>query len=1119
MPTHTQSLLSAVTRTRSALRTRTLLHASITGARDLLLCALILGVTGALFPLPSVARVLSGLFACACAAVLAMRVIRPLRQLPTVPGTAACIDATFPQLRGSVAPAVDLALHGARSPGASQELTAAAIDAVNEQVAPLDTRAVARARITRLPARSAALAAAGVLIAAAISPGGVGRALVALARPGVVRDARIDIAVRPGDIIVRSGETVNIAASIQEDATERTRVSAAPLVWTRTAGGEWGSVPMTRARVAHGVSGDWTARIANVERDVAYRVGVGEHGSPEYTIRVLADPALVSAHVAYQPPTYTGQPGQSLDQPTGELAGLEGTVADVTYHLNAPVRAARLVWEDGAHAPIPLAVRDGGRALNVRLPLRWSGRYAIAVTAQGAAQRVSGTFAVATTQDAPPIVHLLQPPDETTIPRDMQVSVEMDARDDFGLRSVALIAWKDGSDDRTRTNIASPGGEREFHATVGWDLRRYGLTPGSTLLYYVEASDNNAVRGSQSARSEVRRLVFPTLADIYAEASQEHKESADDLSELLERGEDIKKDLDDAARDARSSKSMSWEDKQSLQQALEQQQKIADNIENVTKQLDETLDKLRQESVVNEDLLRKVAEIQNLVKNLGNEELRKAIQRLSDALRNVNQADLKNAMAQVQMTQEEMMKRLDRTIALLQKIQREEKLEALARQAEELSEQQKQLNDGLQKKQDAAERREAADRQEQAAKQADQAQKDTRQLAKDMQKDEPQAAQELQQAAEQMEEQQPQTAMQRAAQMMRQGDQQGAQKQGQKAQQDMQQMAQSLRNAQKKMQDQQRRELAEAMENVARDMLQLSNKQEAVSQQSSGESTNDLAQRQDATREETENVANRLFELGRKTPFITQDLAQAVGKALQNAQESTDAFERGNRSMGEQRARSSSSALNQAVTQLLEAKESACSGSQGGGQSTAQAMMQRLQSLSQMQGQVNAESEQLMQGMSGQPRPTPSAQGQLARLAAQQEMIQKGLADLAKKAGQANDQIRKLDRVADDMKSVTQDMQSSKLTPDVLDRQHKIHSRLLDAQHAVDKRDFEKTRTSESGVEVTVQSPGPVPSSALGTRDRLTIDLLRAKSDPVPPEYRRAIDAYFRALTNGGGNR
>src|SRR6185436_314199 len=123
---------------------------------------------------------------------------------------------------------------------------------------------------------------------------------------------------------------------------------------------------------------------------------------------------------------------------------------------------------------------------------------------------------------------------------------------------------------------------------------------------------------------------------------------------------------------------------------------------------------------------------------------------------------------------------------------------------------------------------------------------------------------------------------------------------------------------------------------------------------------------------------------------------------------------------------------------------------------------------------------------------TPSAQGQLARLAAQQEMIQRGLSDLSREAGEARDQLRKLDRVADDMKSVTQDMQANRVTPDLIDKQHKILSRLLDAQHAVDKRDYEKERTSESGIEVTVQSPGAIPSSALNERDRLSIDLLRA---------------------------
>ena len=79
---HTHSLVVAISRMRSALAGRTLLRAVLLAARDGLACALVLGVAGALYPTPNVARALTGAFAAALIGIVALRVVWPLRRLP-----------------------------------------------------------------------------------------------------------------------------------------------------------------------------------------------------------------------------------------------------------------------------------------------------------------------------------------------------------------------------------------------------------------------------------------------------------------------------------------------------------------------------------------------------------------------------------------------------------------------------------------------------------------------------------------------------------------------------------------------------------------------------------------------------------------------------------------------------------------------------------------------------------------------------------------------------------------------------------------------------------------------------------------------------------------------------
>jgi hypothetical protein len=1101
-------LLAAIERVRRLLVRRVAAHSLLLTVRDVAVALLVLGLAGALFPLPRVAMLLSVLAVGAVSAVVVLRVVRPLLLLPSVPATAEELDRTVPSLRGIAAPAVDLVRRPSPHAGVSGDLTEAAIAQAAEHIAAVDPHVLAHRRVRRLPRAQAAASVAALILVVCAWPGGVGRALIALAEPGNVREPVVTISVQPGDAIVRAGAAVPIAARIEG---LRRGLRETPTLWVRARGGDWRTISMRQSGAPASEARKFAARIDQVDQETVYRVALGKHRSRDYAIRILADASVLNVHVAYTYPAYSKLAPDAVDQPTGDLAGLEGTAADVSFRLSVPMAAARMVFDDPEVAPVRLLARENGSVLQGRVRIMRPTRYHLAVTqtGEGGAEQVLGaSYVVSPSTDAPPVVRLLAPDEEMQLPREMQVTLHTEALDDFGLTSVALVSWKDGATTRTRRVLASPRGAREDRRQSDWDLQPYALTPGQSLLYYVEATDNNAVRGPQVARTSVHKITFPTLAEIYAQASDEHRETATQLSDLLEQGRSLKKDLESMSRDARTNKTMSWEDKKALQQALDQQKTIAENLDQASRQLGETLQKLEQQTSVNEELLRKVAEVQKLVQNIGNKELKQALERLSQALHSLNPQDVKSALSQLQLTQEELLKSLDRTIQLLSRIQREEKLEALAQKLENLAAQQKQLNDQMKSASSNEQRERNAEDEARLSKETQDAKQDAQSLSQEMKQDEPQTSEDLQQASQEMENRDISGTMERAAEMMRQGNKSGASSKGQKAEKDLSQMAEQVRRAQKNMQSAQNQAMAREMESIAHDMLTLSSQQEAMSTNTQGQTTTDLAEKEGMIGEETGKVADRLFKLGQKTPFITQDLASSIGGAQKSSQESAEGFEKGNRGQGERQAREASRSLNSAVLQLLQAKESACNGGSGG--SASQSLMKKLAALGQMQSQLNGETQQLMPN--GQ-RLTPSVQGQLARMAAQQEMIRQGLSDLAREAGQTQQQIGKLGPVGEEMKSVAQDLAQNNVTPETLDRQHKILSRLLDAQHAAEKRDFERRRSSEAGVNVAQPSPGPIPSSALSEKDRITIDLMRAHSDPVPPEYRHVIDAYFRALS------
>ena len=166
--------------------------------------------------------------------------------------------------------------------------------------------------------------------------------------------------------------------------------------------------------------------------------------------------------------------------------------------------------------------------------------YAISLNDAGGAERfTSPRFRIEAAPDRPPVIRLVIPDKDLPIPEAMSLDISAEAIDDYGLTRLDLVwAIKDGAEGRVRLKDFAAG-TTELHADYGWDLVPLKLTPGSDVSYYLEIFDNDRVTGPKSARSEVRRLRFPTMEEIYAEVQDEHEQQIDDLSSTLQQGKDL----------------------------------------------------------------------------------------------------------------------------------------------------------------------------------------------------------------------------------------------------------------------------------------------------------------------------------------------------------------------------------------------------------------------------------------------------------------------------------------------------------------------------------------------------------------------------------------------------
>src|SRR5690606_15918303 len=185
-------------------------------------------------------------------------------------------------------------------------------------------------------------------------------------------------------------------------------------------------------------------------------------------------------------------------------------------------------------------------------------------------------------------------------------------------------------------------------------------------------------------------------------------------------------------------------------------------------------------------------------------------------------------------------------------------------------------------------------------------------------------------------------------------------------------------------------------------------------------------------------------------------------------------------------------------------------GGQGGGMMS---LMQQLQQMSGQQTGLNNMTQMLKQMQQG--KLSPQQQAELQKLSQQQDLIRKSLEQLnkeAKEQGQSKSVASNLEDILKQMQEVVTDMNTEKLDDQLVQKQEKILSKLLDAQRSINERDFEKNRESNTAENIIRESPAEINLSSDEGQDKIKDELNKAVREGFTRDYENLIRRYFEAL-------
>jgi hypothetical protein len=1038
----------------------------------------------------------------AIVAVLAIQIRALMRDRKTLDGWLETVEKRFPAVRSWLRNALELETTPAEH--TSRELAHAVVGEARDRLAAVPLETLAPPLRARRPALTGLVALVLVAGLAFALPDRTLRSWHTLWSPDSAAPP-VRLAVEPGSVTLTPGAALAVRARV------------------------WGSAETPRiledhglrvAAVPEGDAGDgarlWRFDLTQLTRETAYRVRVARTESPRYAIRFSGAATPVGFHIRYRAPAYARLPDQEGAAARGDLSALKGSVATVEVTFDRDLDHLETTLPDGRvtrWSPVT------PRRWRGDVPVTRAGEYELAATprpgAGSAPETTHHRYRVGVLDDAPPVLFVRVPEGDQDLPAGQEIPVDVLAQDDLGLSELQLQVRPNANAPWTTRPLASfPRGPREAAVTTRWDASGLGLLPGQTASFRFVLWDDDAVSGRQSAVSPTYELRFPSLADLYQKVDEHQNAAQTSLEKAAEQAKELQKSLDKLTRQQQAPglqqpSASAFERHEEAQKALDRQQEVARHVDDAASQLKTSLEKASERQAFDQNLSRKLDQLHELVQQIQSPEFREAMERMQKALeKQMQQPATDPALQKMKQNNQQLLENLERSIALLKQLREEEKLQALARRAEELKRQQDALNQEHAAPHPDAKQSSLADRQQQAAEQTQKLAEDTHQASQDP---EAQPAKDAMEQAGQTLAQQAAPQQHAASQATQEGSKSRAQQQGQQASESLDQAAQQLQKAMQDLQQEQQQADLAAVRRAAQDLVSLQRSAEAnlgsdAPLDTRGDLQTDLA-------EGAARVTDSLVALGNKNPALTPQLLAQLGQAVHGLQQSGRELGAGNRGRGEQIGKDGATALNLAVLSLRDAESGMCN-KPGSGQSgkTGKPNTQKIGELGERQSQLNRETQSVSQRLTQQMNLSSGDQAEMRRLAEEQARIREELESVQRDEDRQKQLLGRLDQAQKEMKEVEESLQNGQSLDQLGEKQSRILSRLLDAQRSMNRQDFEPQRESRPGEDLARSSPAELPADLMRENDRMRLDLLKADADRYPAQYRALVEDYLRTL-------
>lgn len=608
-----------------------------------------------------------------------------------------------------------------------------------------------------------------------------------------------------------------------------------------------------------------------------------------------------------------------------------------------------------------------------------------------------------------------------------------------------------------------------------YDFNDLDLTSDQSVNYHFIVKDNDYISGYKSATSQKFTFSLKTFEEFDSTLNSLNKNINKDINKAYNLSFEIQNDINDFQKKLLNENMTSWEKDNFLENFLKKQEKLENILDSLKQQNDEKLKEIKNNTKEQDELLKKHEEIQKLIADLLTDDIKDLLKELQELKEKQNIKNFNEQLEKTKFSYDEMSEELDRTKELLNRMELEQNIENLSEQLDNLADEQDKLSEQFKNEKITEEQKDSLLTNEfkfnELMSEYDSLMKKNDELK------EPYDLLDFEELQNEINEQ-----MENSKEMMFDDKNKKASEPMKNSSENMKKMSEMMKGMMQQNMMQQNSEDMEAIKFLLSNLLTFSFKQENLNSNTTtkysvkSEFYQKLKLNQLELNDQFTIISDTLKALANRNPMIGKVITNELSQIKSNLNSTNSLLEQNKRSNASVSQRRTISSINKLALLLSDALNNMQSqmSSSGYGQHqkpNGQKPKPGTGEMKQMQESMQQQLQDMINNMKNGEQPKSSELGQqIAKREAFQKMLEnlmnsgevgKDLKDILQEINQLNDDIKK-------------DILNNNISPELLERDKEIKTRLLQVEKSENQRKFSDKRKSNTGENIEHNNPNEI---------------------------------------------